>query len=193
MVDRKAVITPDIKNFMKDYKQQVIDFFNRRTNYDNEGSNHLLEAKQLLEYVAIAPNQTILDLATGTGLIAIDAAQKVTSMGSVIGVDISSGMLAQAKEKIVSQGLDNLELIKADIESIEFQPEQFDRIFCCSAIMYVENIPQMFAKCYSWLTPGGYFAFSTSYKTAYNGELKVRICRELFGIDYPQIKITKNF
>ena len=32
MVYRKAIVTQDIKNFMKHYKQQVIDFFNRRTN-----------------------------------------------------------------------------------------------------------------------------------------------------------------
>ncbi|MGL6339258.1 MAG: methyltransferase domain-containing protein, partial [Waterburya sp.] len=86
------------------YQQQVIDFFNSRTTYDAEGDSHPREAKRLLEYVALESGQNVLDLATGTGLVAIDAAKKVTSTGSVIGVDISPGMLSQAREKIVAEG-----------------------------------------------------------------------------------------
>ena len=55
---------------MSDYKQQVTDFFNARTAYDTEGDAHPNEARRLLEYVFLKPGQTILDLATGTGLVA---------------------------------------------------------------------------------------------------------------------------
>lgn len=90
------------------YKQQVISFFNRRTAYDTEGDSHLKEAKQLLKYISIKSGQTILDIATGTGLIAIAAAKKAAPNVLVVGVDISSGMLAQAKSKIVAQKNINL-------------------------------------------------------------------------------------
>jgi ubiquinone/menaquinone biosynthesis C-methylase UbiE len=120
-------------------------------------------------------------------LVAIAAAQKVTPNGFVTGVDMSSGMLKQARSKIVTEGIDNLVLIEADIEAIDFDAEQFDIIFCCSALVYISNIPAILNKCYSWLKPGGCFAFTTPDKKSHLAEVKVKVCRDLFGIDLPHI------
>ena len=173
---------------MNDYKQQVIDFFDRRKAYDAEGDSHPKEAKRLLEYVPpLKSGQTVLDLATGTGLVAIPAALKVAPEGFAIGVDMSSGMLAQAKRKVAVQGIDNLELIETDVELVEFKPEQFDLIFCCSALVYISDIPAIFDKCYGWLKPGGCLAFTTPDQTSYLAEVRVKICKDLFDIDLPHI------
>ena len=172
---------------MSEYKQRVIDFFDSRTDYDAEGDSHPQEAQKLLEFAPVKAGQTILDLATGTGLVAIAASEKVAPMGSVVGVDISSGMLSQARSKVSNRNITNLELIEADIEAVSFKSEQFNLIFCCSALMYVSDIPALLNKCHSWLKPGGYIAFSTSAKTAYWAELQVQLCRDLFGIDLPHI------
>lgn len=171
---------------MDDYKQQVIDFFNRRTAYDAEGKSHPNEAKRLLEYVPLKSGQVVLDIATGTGLVAISAAKKVAPNGFVTGVDMSSGMLKQARSKIVAEGINNLDLIEADIEAIAFDVK-FDVIFCCSALVYVSDIPRMINKCYSWLKPGGCFAFTTPDKKSHLAEVKVKVCQDLFGIDLPHI------
>ena len=173
---------------MSKYKQQVIDFFDQRTAYDLEGDSHPYEANKLLEFADdIQDEQTILDLATGTGLVGIAAAEKIASTGSVIGVDMSSGMLSQARSKMSALGIENLELIEADIESINFSPEQFDVIFCCSAIMYASDIPSLLDRCYGWLRSGGNLAFSTSAKTAYWADIQVKVCQDLLGIDFPHI------
>lgn len=169
------------------YKQQVIDFFNSRTNYDAEGNAHPNEAKRLLKYVSLQSGQKVLDLAVGTGLVAIDAALKVAPNGSVIGVDISAGMLAQAEAKLKKQKINNLELVLADVEAIAFKPEQFDVIFCCSALVYLKNILAIAQKCYSWLKLGGCFVFTTPERTAHLAEIQVRVCRDLFGIELPHI------
>ena len=108
---------------MFEYKQQIVDFFNSRTDYDAEGDSHPNEAKKLLEFAPVKAGQTVLDLATGTGLVAIAAAEKVAPMGSVVGVDMSSGMLSQARKKISDRNITNLELIEADIEAVDFKPE----------------------------------------------------------------------
>lgn len=171
----------------QNYKQQVIDFFNSRTAYDSEGDSHPNEAKRLLDYVPLNSGQSVLDIATGTGLLAIPAAKAIASNGRVVGVDISPIMLAQAQEKIVKKTIDNLELIEADIESMDFDPEQFDVIFCCSAIVYVADIPAILAKCYRWLKPQGYLAFTTPDRNSYLADLKVRLSQELFDIDLPHI------
>ena len=172
---------------MDRYKQQVINFFNSRTDYDGEGDSHPNEAKKLLEFAPVKTGQIVLDLATGTGLVAIAAADRVAPMGSVVGVDMSAGMLSQARSKIGERNVTNLELIEADIESVTFKSEQFDLIFCCSAIVYVSDIPALLNKCNSWLKPGGYLAFTTPAKTAYHADLQVQLCQDLFGIDFPHI------
>ena len=170
----------------EDYKQKVIDSFNQRTTYDDEGDIHSKEAERLLAYMPPKSGQTILDLATGTGLVAIPAANKV-AQGSVIGVDISSGMLAQAKKKIAAERIYNLELIEADVESINFQAEQFDTIFCSSAIVYFNDISAIVNKCYNWLKPRGCLAFNTPDQTSYLAEIKVKVCQDLFGINLPHL------
>jgi ubiquinone/menaquinone biosynthesis C-methylase UbiE len=171
----------------ENYKQKVTNFFNSRTSYDSEGLGHPENANRLLNFVLVRSGQTILDLATGTGLVAIPAAKTVAPTGSVIGVDLSIEMLAQARAKIEAENINNLEIIEADIESIDFNDARFDLIFCCSALVFISDIPALVDKCYRWLKPGGCFAFTSSSKGAHLSEVKVRVCKDVLGIDLPHI------
>lgn len=175
-----------IKKMQEDYKLRIVDFFNSRTTYDFEGRGHPENAQRLLNFVSVQPGQIILDIATGTGLVAIPVAQTVEH-GSVIGVDMSVGMLAQAKAKINAKGINNLELIEADIELIDFNHEQFDLIFCSSALVFMKDIPALLNKCYLWLKPGGCLAFTSSNKGSHLSEVRVKVCRDLLGIELPHI------
>lgn len=172
---------------MNDYKQQVTEFFNHRTAYDQEGSRHPHEANLLLKCVQLQKGQKILDVATGTGLVAIPAAEKVGSEGYVVGVDMTPGMLAQARLKIEAARLQNIELIEADADYIEFSDRSFDVIFCCSAITYLTDIFATLQKWYRFLKPGGFVAFTCPAATAYMAPVQVKICKELFGISLPHI------
>ncbi|MEO1351101.1 MAG: protein-L-isoaspartate(D-aspartate) O-methyltransferase [Cyanobacteria bacterium J06635_15] len=66
---------------MNRFKQQVLNDFNHRSNYDNEF--HKRAATQLIEAAHLQPGQYVLDIATGIGLAAIAAAQIVGSTGHV--------------------------------------------------------------------------------------------------------------
>ena len=173
---------------MNGYKQQVIEFYNSRTTYDyEEGTRHPLEANLLLESVPIQKGQKILDVATGTGLVAIPAAQKVGSEGYVIGIDMSPGMLHQARLKIEAASLQNIELIEADAESINFSDSSFDVIFCCSAIVFLTDLPASLQKWYRCLKTGGFVAFTCPPETAYMASIYMSLCTRLFGISLPHI------
>jgi protein-L-isoaspartate(D-aspartate) O-methyltransferase len=148
----------DNQQYEQTYKTEVINFFNRRTRYDNEYT--ISRALPLLELIPLQSGQKVLDLATGTGIMAIAAAEIVGSTGKVIGVDFSSGMLAQAQQKINKLGLQNIELIEADAEYIEFEDESFDVILCSTSIVYFQNIPAALAKWYRFLKKGGIVGFS---------------------------------
>ncbi|MBD1898910.1 methyltransferase domain-containing protein [Trichocoleus sp. DQ-A3] len=176
---------------MNSYKQQVIEFYNSRTAYDfEEGTRHLLEANLLLEFVPIQKGDKILDVATGTGLVAIPAAQKVGSEGNVIGIDMSPGMLHQARVKVEAACLQNIELIEADAESINFNDGSFDAIFCCEAIILFTDIPASLKKWYRFLKTGGFVAFTCPPETAYLGDVYRTICARILGISLPHILET---
>jgi ubiquinone/menaquinone biosynthesis C-methylase UbiE len=170
-----------------DYKRRIIDFFDSRTTYDSEERGHPKNAKKLFDFVSVKPGQIVLDIAMGTGLVTIPVAKVVEKRGSVIGVDISTGMLAQAKAKIKAEGIQNLELIESDIELTDFNNEQFDIIFCCSGLVFISDIPTLVDKFYRWLKHRGCFAFTSSQKGSHLSEVKVRVCKDLLGIDLPHI------
>ena len=100
---------------------------------------------------------------------------------------MSTGMLAQAQAKIRTEDIQNLELIESDVELIDFNNEQFDIIFCCSGLVFISDIPTLLNKCYRWLKPGGCLAFTSCNKGSHLSEVRVRVCKDLFGIDLPHI------
>ncbi|WP_341526423.1 class I SAM-dependent methyltransferase [Nostoc sp. UHCC 0302] len=170
--------------YEEQYKKQVIDFFDSRTTYDNDYTIH--RALPLLKLVTLQKGQKVLDMATGTGIIAIAAAQIVGSEGKVIGVDFSSGMLAQAQQKIIELGLQNIELIEADAEYINFDNESFDAILCSTAIVYFKDIPAALSKWYRFLKPGGMVGFSCCSEVSCGAPLMIAACAK-YGISLTNI------
>ena len=173
---------------MDSYKQQIIELYTRRTTYDHEtNTRHPHDANVLLEFVLIHSGQKILDVATGTGLVAIPAAQKVGSNGYVIGIDLTPGMLAQARQKIATTSLQNIELIEADANKISFEDSSFDIIFCCEAIVWFPDILAILQRWYSFLKPGGFVAFTCPPETAYLADIYKNVCAKFFGKSLPHI------
>jgi len=92
--------------------------------------------------------------------VAILAAQLVGERGRVVGVDISAGMLDQAAEAIVAAGVGNVDLIRADAETLDYSAGSFDLIFCCNALPYMTDVPAALGLWHSLLRPGGRLAFN---------------------------------
>jgi ubiquinone/menaquinone biosynthesis C-methylase UbiE len=99
------------------YKQQILNDFNSRPNYENEF--HRRAATRLVELAKLQSGKHVLDIATGTGLAAIAAAMVVGSTGSVLGTDFSLGMLQQAQQKVDALGLTNTKFEEADAVSAQ--------------------------------------------------------------------------
>ncbi|MEH1800764.1 MAG: methyltransferase domain-containing protein [Nostoc sp.] len=173
---------------LDNYKQQLREFYGSRTTYDHEeGTRHPLEAKLLLEFVPLNSGQKILDVATGTGLLAIAAAEKVGSEGYVVGIDMTPEMLHQARQKITAVKLQNIELIEADAEYFNFSDSSFDVVFCCEAIVLFPDILATLQKWYGYLKTGGYVAFTCPPETAFMASLQQRICARVLGVSLPHI------
>lgn len=165
------------------YKQQILNDFNNRPNYENEF--HRRAATRLVELAKLQPGQKVLDVATGTGLAAIAAAQIVGSTGHVLGTDFALGMLQQAQQKVAALGLTNIMFETVDADEQELQESQFDAILCSSAIAYLTDISTSLCRWHHALKPGGIVAFSCLAETSPTASVLFRAVVQKYGITIP--------
>lgn len=166
------------------YKQEIIKFYNARTNYDNETT--LNRAIALFDYVTPSSGQWVLDVATGTGNVAITSAQKVGPSGYVIGIDIATELLKIAQQKIQAENLSNVRLIEVEAEAYQPEPDKFDAIYCSYAIVLFPNIPKILENWYRCLKFGGFIAFTCSSEKSYLAFSIVEACAKN-GITLPNL------
>src|SRR5205814_2113371 len=74
-------------------------------------------AGALVRFAELRPGACVLDVGTGTGLVALEAARAVGAAGRVIGVDVSAGMLAEARS--AAAGLDHVRFQAMAAESLD--------------------------------------------------------------------------
>jgi arsenite methyltransferase len=166
------------------YQQRITTFYTDRTDYDNDHTHD--RAVRHLQYAPPHPGQAILDVATGTGFVAIAASPIVGSQGSVIGIDITAAYLAQAQAKIDQAQIQNIQLIEIDEATYNPDPGQFDRIYCSSAIVLFPNIPATLARWYDWLKPGGAICFGASSENSFFTPQIRQACRRQ-GVELPNL------
>jgi ubiquinone/menaquinone biosynthesis C-methylase UbiE len=139
-------------------------YFDRRAaTYDQDELHHRV-VSLLLDAVDIRPGSSILDIATGTGLLALAAAQRVGPDGNVTGIDVSPGMLAEARRKAEAAALRNIGFLQADAEQLAFPPDSFDYIFCASAIVFMSDVSAALRRWSDFLKPNGVVAFDAPAK-----------------------------
>ncbi|MDY6897099.1 MAG: class I SAM-dependent methyltransferase [Cyanobacteriota bacterium] len=166
------------------YKQQLLTDFNNRTNYDN-GRFYIPIANRLVEFANLQNGQKILDIATGTGIVAFNAAEKVGSEGKVIGVDISEGMLNNAKRKLAETSLQNVEFMEADAEKLDFDGNSFDAVLCSLAVCYLTDIPVTLQNWHRFIKTDGFIAFNVWKENAFPTSVLFREVVKRYGINAP--------
>jgi len=141
-------------------KEQVTQMFDTIAgNYD--GMNRVISLgidvkwrKKVVALVAAKNPDTILDIATGTGDLAI--LMTSTSATKIIGLDLSVGMLNVGKKKIIEQNLHNkIEMVVGDSENIPYPENSFDAITVSFGIRNFETLEKGLAEIYRVLKPNG--------------------------------------
>ena len=178
-------------------KEQVTQMFDTISgNYD--GLNRVISfgidikwRKKVLNLVRAKNPKNILDIATGTGDLAILMAQ--INATKIIGLDISSGMLEVGKKKILDKKLENkIEMIVGDSENMPFPDNHFDAITVSFGIRNFETLDKGLAEILRVLKPNGIFVIletsnptKTPYKQGYKFYTKniLPIIGKLFSKD----------
>jgi ubiquinone/menaquinone biosynthesis C-methylase UbiE len=119
--------------------------------------------QRLVELAEIKQGDRVIDITTGIGEPAITAAKKVGVEGYVLATDISPQMLAIAKERTVSLGLQNIvEFKEVDAEKIldlQQQPlSPFTVVLCRWGLMFFPNLALTLTNIYKLLSSGGRIA-----------------------------------
>jgi ubiquinone/menaquinone biosynthesis C-methylase UbiE len=134
--------------------------FDRRAITYAHSDWHRSAAERLIELCRPRPGDRLLDAATGTGFAAWAAARAVRPGGSVVGVDLSAGMLREAGNAIAASGLSTIELVQGDVTSLpQFAAGSFDVVTCASGLLYMP-VDSALREWHRLLRPGGTVAFS---------------------------------
>ena len=123
--------------------------------------------KDVIKMVKASNPQTILDIATGTGDLAIMMAKNTNA--KITGLDLSAGMLDVGSKKVKEAGLDSrIEMVQGDSENLPFQDNSFDCITVSFGVRNFENLEKGLAEINRVLKPGGTFVIlEFSYPTAF--------------------------
>lgn len=167
---------------LDEYKQQVANLYSSRSAKYDDGDWHPRIAHRLVQFAQISRGQQVLDIATGTGMVALEAAQIVRTEGRVIGVDIATGMLEQARRKVAVLGLSNVEFQLADAEALNFPLNSFDYIFCSSALIWMSDLLDALRLWHRLLKPRGLLSFHAFADTAFVGGVVAQRVLEKYGI-----------
>ncbi len=141
-------------------KEQVAQMFDTiSSNYD--GLNRVISfgidvkwRKKVLRLVAAKNPERILDIATGTGDLALLMAQ--TNAKEIIGADISEGMMEVGRKKVTAQNLDaRIKLVYGDSENLPFTDNYFDAITVAFGVRNFETLEKGLADILRVLKPGG--------------------------------------
>jgi ubiquinone/menaquinone biosynthesis C-methylase UbiE len=166
------------------YHRHIAGTYDERSGNHDKSEWHRKTALKLVGDLPPRNGDNVLDIGTGTGTIAFKAASLTGSNGKVVGVDISNGMLKQAKEKLDNSDLHNIEFILSDAENLAFPPGSFDRIYCASAFFCILDPLAALKHWYNLLTPGGGLGFHALPETSYVWVSVARRVLKDYGISY---------
>ncbi len=112
-------------------------------------------SERCLELLDLKPGERVLDVATGTGVAAFLAAERVGEGGRVVATDISQGMVDTTHAEAERRGVTNMEFQRVDAEELDFPDSSFDAAICVLGLMYPADPQRAIEQMYRVLRSGG--------------------------------------
>ena len=135
------------------------------SSWDAIASGYAEEAERIgvfpehaLRLAQLSPSARVLDVAAGTGALALRAAPHVAS---VVAVDFAPAMIAQLRAAALRAGITNVETEVMDASALRFPEASFDAAFCMFAFMFFPDRGAVFAALHRLLRENGVAVIAT--------------------------------
>jgi len=147
----------DVKEQQRVDWDSVADAWDKWDEFLSDSSQHINE--WICQSARLAPGKNVLDLASGTGQPAINAAKHIKPGGMVTALDLAPDMIAVVARKAKRHGLDNVEPVVGDMEKLQYGAASYDAVTCRFGFMFCPDLPQAFSEARRVLKPSGRLAF----------------------------------
>jgi ubiquinone/menaquinone biosynthesis C-methylase UbiE len=143
-------------------REEIAATFDLRARGYRDSGWHRASAERLVDLCGLKAADRVLDAGTGTGFAALHAARQVGSQGgAVVGVDLSQGMLSEARAEAAASSLTNIEFIQCDATALtQFPDASFDVVTAATSLIYIPVVEGL-REWHRLLRRGGLMAFST--------------------------------
>jgi len=169
---KKEMLRKTFDTISKGYDIPALRFFQR-------------SAEHLAGHLGLKGNERVLDVATGTGTAAIALARSLPE-GQVTGVDFSEGMLAVAEAKVGASGMDNISLMRMDMQELQFPGGYFDAAVCAFGVFFVEDMVGQVRLVAEKVKKGGRFLMTTFDDNTFSPIVEMMFNRlKDYGVEAP--------
>jgi len=124
--------------------------------YENFWQHQLKPAQdKLVAMAALKPNERVIDIACGTGLVSFRVAAITGGNGFVLATDISDGMVKIGNDLVKEKNLNNIRFQRMDAEHLDIPDEEYDAALCALGLMYVPDPVRALKEMYRVIKLGG--------------------------------------
>ena len=116
---------------------------------------HRLWKKIAVETSGLRDNFKVLDLAGGTGDMVKLMRSKISNQGSIILSDINWSMLKEGRDRLIDQGIEDVQIAQIDAQHLPFKENTFDLVTMAFGLRNVSNKQAALESILSSLKPGG--------------------------------------